>query len=248
MLDVDGTVAPIAPTPAGAVVPETTRDTLRRLVALPGVAVALVSGRSATDAWALAGVPGAWVIGNHGFELRNPDGRMDDAGPAAPYRDAIKTAAERLRECESRIHGALVEYKGWTISFHYRLVAPEQVDRVIDCAHEVAHSLGLRITEGKKIAELRPPLDINKGTATVELAGRFGALNRDGSVLYAGDDRTDEDAFRELRARSPRAVTVHVASSDEQLNPPTQAEITLPSTAELREALDWIASRRSARR
>ena len=59
MLDIDGTLSPIARRPQDAIVPEQTRDVLRRLAKLPGVTLALVSGRSASDAWGVAGVDGA---------------------------------------------------------------------------------------------------------------------------------------------------------------------------------------------
>ena len=246
MLDVDGTVAPIAPTPAGATIPPETRETLRRIVRLPATTLTLVSGRSAADTTRLAQVDGAWIIGNHGFELRNPDGSVDVAESVLPYKHAVAEAARQL-EAAANIPGALVEPKGWTISYHYRLVAPADIPRLLERARSMAVAHGLRITEGKKLVELRPPVEINKGTATVELASRLGALERNGCVIYAGDDRTDEDAFRALRGRSPRAITIHItALSDERLEPPTVAELAMESPAELREALDWLVGYRAA--
>jgi len=246
MLDVDGTVAPIAPTPAGAIVPPETRETLRRVVELPSTTLTLVSGRSAADTNRLVQVDGAWIIGNHGFELRNPDGSVDVADSVLPYEHAIADAARQL-DTAADIPGALIEHKGWTISCHYRLVAPADIPALLDRAKQVAATHGLRITEGKKIVELRPPVAINKGTASVELASRLGALERNGCVIYAGDDRTDEDAFRALRDRSPRAITIHIkALADERLVPPTVAELTMESPAELRAALDWLVGYRAA--
>jgi trehalose-phosphatase len=244
MLDVDGTLAPIAPTPEQALVPEPTRDTLRRLVALPGAVVAVVSGRSASDAWRMVGVDGVWVVGNHGFEMRTPDGQLSPIDAVRPYEQAIADASHQLSAAEPVIPGAIVENKRWTMSVHYRLVDPAAVPGLIERAHAVARSLGLRVTEGKKIVELRPPVDVNKGTASVLLAERAGALTETASVLYAGDDRTDEDAFEALRARSPRSVTVHIASSHEQLGG-TRAEVVLDSPDELREALELVVARRS---
>ena len=244
MLDVDGTLAPIAPTPEQAMVPSETRETLRRLAELPGVVLALVSGRSAADAWRLAGVAGAWVIGNHGFELRTPDGQLSPLEVVRPHEDAIAEAAHMLSSVEPVVPGALVENKRWTMSLHYRLVDPAEVPALLERVRDVARTLGLRVTEGKKIIELRPPVDVNKGTATVSLARHVGALAPDASLLYAGDDRTDEDAFAALRAESPRAVTVHVRGAQESMGG-TRAEVVLDSTDQLREALDLIVARRS---
>ena len=244
LLDVDGTLAPIAPTPEQAMVPHETRDTLRRLAALPGVVVALVSGRSAADAWRMAGVEGAWVIGNHGFELRTPDGQLSPVDVVRPYEDKIAEAAHQLSAVEPVVPGAIVENKRWTMSVHYRLVDSSEVDALIARARDVASALGLRVTEGKKIVELRPPVDVDKGTASLSLAQHLGAVRPDASLLYAGDDRTDEDAIAVLRERNPRAVTIHISGANERLGG-TRAEVVLNSTDELREALDLIIARRS---
>src|ERR1051326_1369447 len=74
LLDVDGTLAPIAPTPAEARVPDETRRAVAALVALAGVHVALVTGRIATEGLDMLAVDGLWAIGNHGAERRTPDG------------------------------------------------------------------------------------------------------------------------------------------------------------------------------
>jgi trehalose-phosphatase len=248
MLDIDGTISPIAPRPGDAIIPAATHDALRQLVALPGVVVSLVSGRSAADSWRLAGLPGAWVVGNHGLELRDPDGRLTTPQKVRPYEAAIADAARLLRPIELTVPGAMVENKRWTLSLHYRLVEPSATQALIERASEVARELGLRVMEGKKIIELRPPVDVNKGTATTLLAERLGALRDGASVMYAGDDRTDEDAFRALRARNPRAVTARIDASDvDPREIPTHAEFVLGSPDELRQVLEWLATRRKTR-
>lgn len=237
MLDVDGTLAPIASTPALAHVPSATRLLLGRLAKLPDTVVALISGRTAADAQRLAGVPGAWVIGNHGYELMSPEGHMSVQNEAATYEDAIAEAARRLAGVEM-IEGALLEDKRWTLSVHYRNVE-RGVHELENRVRSVAADLGLRVTDGKKVVELRPPIDTDKGTAALEFAMRHSAIPA-GAAFYAGDDRTDEDAFRALR-RSGRAVTLLVGSNDPA---GTDAEIVLPSPAELHELLAWLMQRR----
>jgi trehalose 6-phosphate phosphatase len=243
MLDVDGTLAPIAPTPEAAAIPAATRSTLARLAALPSVTLAFVSGRSAADAWRMTGIEGTWVIGNHGFELRTPDGVLTPVDSVRPYETMIIEASRALSEAAHGVAGAIVENKRWTISLHYRMVDPEAVPVLTTRARAVAERLGLWLTEGKKIVELRPPVHVNKGTATVALGEELGVFREKASVLYAGDDRTDEDAFTELRARQPRAVTVHVAATDGAVH--SGAEVVVRSTEELRATLDWIVARRS---
>ncbi len=248
LLDVDGTLAPIAKRPGEAVVPAASRDALRALAALPRTTVALVSGRAAADAWRVAGVPGVWVIGNHGLELRHPDGGVTVDPGAADFEDAIALAARRLETETAAVQGTIVENKRWTISLHYRMADPGAARWLMELARDVAASLGLVTFEGRMIVELRPPVPVNKGTASVTLGTRVGALGGDGAILYAGDDRTDEDAFRELRACDARAVTIRIGGRSDGQTRETSAEFRLESPEELRSVLEWLIARRTPTR
>lgn len=235
LLDLDGTIAPIAPTPALAQVPTSTRFLLDRLALLPRVVIALVSGRGAEDAQRIAGVDGAWVVGNHGYELMDPHGAVTVRPEAAVYESAMAEAERQLSTLDF-MEGALVENKRWTISVHYRNVKSD-VTALETRARRVAADLGLRVTEGKKVIEFRPPIAVDKGTASLEFVQRHGLLP-DGAALYAGDDRTDEDAFCALRP-TKRAVTIQVGGS-----PATSAELQVASPAQLHEILSWLVTRR----
>jgi trehalose-phosphatase len=100
----------------------------------------------------------------------------------------------------------------------------------------IADQYGLRLTEGKGVLELRPPVEHDKGTAVLALARRLGGLVPGTSVIFAGDDQTDEDAFRTLRRHNPDAVTVRVAEDDV----PTAAEFRLPDPEAVRRFLEWL--------
>nr|MBA3891979.1 trehalose-phosphatase [Gemmatimonadaceae bacterium] len=89
LLDVDGTLSPIAPTPGAAFVPAATRMSVERLAAAPGVHVSLVSGRAAADARQLVGATGVWAVGNHGFERIAPDGSLEADATMAPWQARI---------------------------------------------------------------------------------------------------------------------------------------------------------------
>lgn len=245
MLDVDGTLAPIVPTPDRASVPAETRDAVARLTRLPSTTVVLVSGRAAADAWRVAAVADVWVIGNHGFEIRDPAGRVTADERVRGFDEAIARAAATLQRELGHVPGVIVENKRWTLSLHYRLVDERAVPALVDRAASVAMEQGLRVLDGKKIVELRPPVDINKGTACVAFIERLGIAPGRGSAIYVGDDRTDEDAFRELRSAVPQTVTVRVVSVDEP-EQQTSAEFRLGSLEEVRELLGWIATRRAS--
>jgi trehalose-phosphatase len=242
LLDVDGTLSPIAPRPEYAIVPGATQRVLNELVATPHVFVAVVSGRGADDARRLICVEGAWVIGNHGIEVAAPNQPPAVREDVARYGDAISEAARRACVFAASTHGVLVEDKRWTLSVHYRLAHPQIVGELTARVNAIADELGLVVTHGKEVLELRPPVSIDKGSAAVELARTLGADGAAASLFCAGDDRTDEDMFREVRAHQPRAVTVRVGvmSSDQV----TGAEFSVDDTDAMRELLQSILTRR----
>ena len=245
MLDVDGTLAPIAPTPEQAAVPPATLAVVRQLAAIPGITLAFISGRAAADTWRMTGVDGAWVAGNHGIELRGPDGDVVVDASVLRHEADLAAAAQILQADLGSINGAIVENKRWTISVHYRLVADADVARLQERSRQVASERDLRILEGKKIVELRPPAEVNKGTAVKILLQRAGITRGRGSAMYVGDDRTDEDAFGALRESLPGSVTVRVEAQSGSA-PTTLAEFSVVDTEELRALLEWIVERRAA--
>ncbi len=192
VFDVDGTLAPIAPRPEDAVVPEQTRGLLEQLVPRYAL-VACISGRPGDEAAEIVGVEGVVCVGEHGLEL---DPRAKEWAPAvAEFADSVAWPAERKR---------------LSVSFHFRTADDEQaavteLRRVADGAA----AAGLRPRWGRKVLEVRPPLDADKGTAIRMLLDER-ALRR---ALYAGDDSTDLDAFRGLDGLD-LAVRVAVVSDE----------------------------------
>jgi len=259
MLDVDGTLAPIAPRPEDATVPRETSRVIAALAALPDVRVALVSGRAAADARRMVGVANVWVIGNHGFEVVSPDGGELARPELEHWRSAVARAARRIAPLVAPVRGVLLEDKRWTLSIHYRLAEPAVVPKLIESVERVAAPLGLVVTRGKMVLEVRPDVRLDKGTAVLRLATELGALPgtdnglpptvpdgeqtagaAHGSALFVGDDRTDEDAFRALRTRSTRPVTVRVTHGEEMT---TAAEFSVEDPAAVRAFLEWLLER-----
>jgi len=245
LLDVDGTLSPIAPRPDYATIPEETQDILRELARTAGVHVAFISGRSVADVRRMMGVEHAWVIGNHGIEVAEPDRSPRTRETVAPYEATIRQAVRRCEEIARDKPGVLVENKRWTMSVHYRLAHPTIVPSLEADISTIATQLRLLLTHGKEVLELRPPVDIDKGVAAVELARRLHAVDG-GSVLCAGDDRTDEDMFRSLREVYAPSVTVRVGVEPGRPAPDTNAEFSVGDTTEMRALLEWILARRRA--
>ena len=237
LLDIDGTLAPIAPRPELAIVPVETQQILHELTVLPGVYVVFVTGRGATDGRRLAGVDGGWMIGNHGMELAHPGKAARARDDVAPFESSVADAAATLERLATARgwEGVLVENKRLTLSVHYRLAQPGIVPELIGEVARIGEEHGLRATQGKEVLELRPPIAVDKGTAALELAESLGATHDDASLFAAGDDRTDEDLFRALRQRQPRAVTVRVGDAAS-----TEAEFSVPDTDAMRELLLFL--------
>jgi trehalose 6-phosphate phosphatase len=241
-LDVDGTLAPIAERPEYAIVPPTTQRIVSELTKSAHTHVVIISGRSARDARRLIGVPEVWVIGNHGIEVARPNAEPTVRHDIAPFERAIADAVEECNRIADSAPGVIVEDKRWTLSVHHRLADPAIVPAVSSHVAQVAQRLGLRVTVGKEVLEMRPPVEVSKGTAAVELSRELGALADTASLFCAGDDRTDEDAFVDLRIAQPLAVTVRVASSDAPAT--TAAEFEVGDTDEMRTLLEIVLEQR----
>ena len=242
LLDVDGTLAPIAERPDYAAVPPATQRVLVDLVAAPETFVSLVSGRSARDARRLVNVKGVWVLGNHGIELARPNSPPSVRRDVAQYENQIAAAVDRCSSLADSIPGVIVEDKRWTLSVHYRLADRQIIPALSAHVADIANQLGLRVTVGKEVLEVRPPVDVNKGTASIALAQMLDALEAGASVFCAGDDRTDEDAFRALRLAQPSAVTVFVGTDAGILT--TGAEFSVADPDDVRALLEAILEQR----
>jgi trehalose 6-phosphate phosphatase len=215
LLDVDGTLAPIAPRPADARVPEETRAEVLRLAGTYAL-VACISGRTGAEARRLVGVDGVRYVGSHGLELE-PE--------AAGWRDRIRSFAAGV--------DWPVEDKGLTVSFHYRQAEDEEAALAqLEEVAERARREGLVPRFGRKVLEIRPPVRADKGTAVRRLLADAD-LQR---ALYAGDDTTDLDGFRALEGLE-LGVRVAVSSDEGPEDLVRGADLVVGSPAELVELL-----------
>ncbi len=245
-LDIDGTLSPIAPRPEYAIVPAATQTMLDELAQLRGVHVVVVTGRSAGDGRRMVCTDRVWVIGNHGFETAQPGGQPTPRADVERFAPAVAQANEAACAVAAKPdrHGVIVENKRWTLSVHYRLAHPRIVPDLTAEIEGIASDAGLRVTHGKEVLELRPPLAIDKGSASVDLAESLGATHDGASLFAAGDDRTDEDMFRGLRAHQPRTVTVRVGADLPGVE--TDAEFSVADTEAMYDLLSAIAALRRA--
>lgn len=194
--DYDGTLTPIVDAPEEADLSSKMRERLVRLK--DNCPVGIVSGRSLSNLKSKVGIEGIYYSGNHGYEIEGPDLKFlkREAKRAEP---AIKEICESIEKKFNTTEGVLVENKKFTASIHYRLVEKSDIPRVKEIVEEEVEPYKKRnIVEtsyGKKVFEIRPKLDWDKGKAVSLLRDKVG-FDKEGTTIYLGDDETDEDVFR----------------------------------------------------
>jgi len=185
--DLDGTLAPIADDPENIEVSAAVKGELACLK--DAAAVAIITGRSRSNAQKHLGIVPDYLIGNHGAEgLPGWEDRLEN------FRLLVGKWDEQLRSMlpDSISPGILIENKGLTLSVHYRMApnrktAHAHVLRAIYCLEPKPR----RVT-GKYVENLLPVASPDKGTALLDLMQRDGCQKG----FFAGDDITDEDVFR----------------------------------------------------
>jgi trehalose 6-phosphate phosphatase len=216
LFDIDGTLAPIVSDPEDAGVPEETRELLRQ-VATRYALVACVTGRRTLEARWIVGVEELIYAGNHGLELLRPGASDPELDPS------IADGARRARDFVGRLDaedvsaaGLRLESKGPIQALHWRgapdeSAAVRQAERIAGAAE----AEGLVPHWGRKVLEIRPVADIDKGTAVERLLADTEVQ----FSLFGGDDRGDLDAFaalgRMVDAGSLRAAARVGVASDE---------------------------------
>jgi len=197
-LDYDGTLTPIVSHPEDASLSESMRQTLQSLAArLP---VAILSGRDLEDIRGRVLVDGIVYAGSHGFDIAGAGGLRRQLGDV--YLPVLDAAEDELREALEDIAGAQLERKHFSVAAHYRNVNENDAGGVALAVEAVAAKhRELRRMDGKKVYELLPDINWNKGKAVLWLLETLEVERGKALPIYIGDDRTDEDAFRALEKR-----------------------------------------------
>lgn len=208
LLDFDGTLAEIVLEPAAARPRPGALTALRALAAREDVRLGVVSGRALDDLAARLGpVPGAWLAGSHGAELRDPRGRTQVLVQAGPARPALERFLEQARALGGA--GLRVEDKGQAVAVHLRGLPDLQAQALSQSLAARARALcadaPVSWLEGKAVLELRAH-GASKGAAAEALLERWGA--GPWALLAAGDDRTDEELFAAVLARGGTTIKV----------------------------------------
>ena len=239
-LDYDGTLTPIVSQPEYALLADDMRAVLKRLASL--CTVAIMSGRDRGDVERLVGLPELIYAGSHGFDIAGPRGlRLEYAGGVDRLPD-LDAAEGELEPFVVSVSGARVERKRFAIAVHYRNLDESDVPRVAAGVRAVlARHKRLRMSGGKKVFELRPDIDWDKGRAVMWLLEALG-LGPEGVIpMYVGDDVTDEDAFRALYGRGIGVVVGEPPY-------PSRATYSLRDTDEVQRFLGDLVNQLTAER
>lgn len=188
-LDYDGTLTPIVDDPDKAFLPEDMKKVLEQLAdQLP---VAVISGRDRPDVQKLVKLENIYYAGSHGFDIAGPDKKEINPDKVEDFLPSLDQADKEIRKKIKDIEGAWVERKKFAIAVHYRKVEEKNTDQVKQAVEEVARAHPkLRQSGGKKIFELRPDMDWDKGNALIWLLDKLDLDRSEVVPIFIGDDVT----------------------------------------------------------
>ena len=231
-LDYDGTLTPIVERPELATLPEETRETLRQLAEL--CTVGIISGRDRENVHRLVNLDSLFYAGSHGFDISGPQDCKIQHELGIPFLPVLDQAEALLNELLNSVKGTLIERKKFSIAVHYRLVNSCDLEAVrVAVERVVSQYTNLRITEGKKVYDLQPRIEWDKGKALLWLMDSLNLPHNQVVPLYVGDDLTDEDAFRVLQNNGVGIVVEETAR-------PTYAIHRLNNTVEVHQFLEHL--------
>lgn len=231
-LDYDGTLTPIVSQPEKALLPDSMRQTLQALVM--HAPVAILSGRDLDDVRQRVNISAIVYAGSHAFDIAGPRGLSKEL--AREFLPRLDLVEKEVGKQLAGIPGARLERKRFSIAAHYRNVNESDVPKVERAVSKVAaRHRELRKMHGKKVYELLPDIDWDKGKALLWLLENLGLERATVRPIYIGDDRTDEDAFRALEKSG-----VGILVSEEPR--PTSASYSLKDPTEVKRFLHELVA------
>ncbi|XP_022774946.1 probable trehalose-phosphate phosphatase J isoform X2 [Durio zibethinus] len=208
-LDYDGTLSPIVEDPDRAFMSKKMRKTVRKLAKC--FPTAIVSGRCRDKVYKFVKLAELYYAGSHGMDIKGPEKRSKSKKdsesvlfqPASEFLPMIDEVYKQLAETTKSTPGAKVENNKFCLSVHFRCVDEKKWSELAQQVRSVLKKYPkLRLTQGRKVLEIRPTIKWDKGKALEFLLESLGFANcANVFPVYIGDDRTDEDAFKILRDR-----------------------------------------------
>ncbi len=193
--DFDGTLTRIEETPDKVRFRPVARFVVEELSG--NYTVGVISGRALPEIKKLVGIRGIFYSGNHGVEIEGPGLRFVEPNSARSVK-FIDSLVPRLRR-KLKPYGTLIQHKKYSIAVHYRTVEARLVRRLLDDLEAITlapvRAGKIRLQLGKKVVEIKAPVEWDKGRAVEKILQKAG---KHGRVFFFGDDMTDEYGFRKV--------------------------------------------------
>lgn len=193
--DFDGTLAEIEQTPDKVTFRPIARFIVEELA--KNYTVGIITGRALPEIKKLVGIRGIFYSGNHGVEIEGPGLRFVEKNSASAVKfigSLVQTIRRKLKP-----YGAIVQPKKYSVAVHYRTVEPRLVRDLLDDLEVITRAPvkagKIRLQLGKKVVEIKPPVDWDKGKAIEKIIRKCGKTGR---VFFFGDDMTDEYGFKKV--------------------------------------------------
>ena len=240
LTDLDGTLSELVSNPEDSVVSRQISDPLTALCRELHL-VAVITGRSASQARQIVGIDEMLYVGNHGLEQWEK-GELSIPASVQPHLQALGKLKLSLRS-RIAIPGVSFEDKGVSFAIHYRNAsAPEEAGRLVQEAVDREVGEAFRQVGGKMVINILPPVELTKGTAVHDLAEGHDLE----SLVYIGDDVTDLDAFRAVdrlvKDGRCEGLKIGVVGADAPGEIADESDYTLGSVGEVGWFLDWLSA------
>ncbi|GAB4861203.1 hypothetical protein Ancab_036361 [Ancistrocladus abbreviatus] len=242
-LDYDGTLSPIVEDPDRAFMSDEMRAAVREVA--KHFPTAIVSGRCRDKVYSFVRLAELYYAGSHGMDIRGPaqghkHNEVNQAvlcQPASEFLPVIDEVYGILLEKIKSTEGAKVENNKFCLSIHFRCVEEKRWGELAEQVKEILKNYPkLRLTQGRKVLEIRPTIKWDKGKALEFLLESLGFANSgDVMPIYIGDDNTDEDAFKELRKKN-QGLGILVSKFPKETN----ASYTLKEPSEVKSFLQRL--------
>jgi len=239
LLDYDGTLAPIALHSDETNMDPYSMKFLNKLSLNSNIFIAFISGRGVDDVKSTIGIRNCTYAGNHGMEIIFRNRERWEYALTDYLKEQFLGMIEAMEEAKVAMHGAYVENKGSSISYHYNEVPQAYQEELTNETRKIIRSFGFIANEAKGVIEGQPPVDWNKGNAALLILEKeFGNdWQSHIKVIFAGDDTTDENAMKSLKGN---AISFRISES---LQEETAADYLLPSTNAVSYLLQWLESK-----
>ncbi|MBS3819053.1 trehalose-phosphatase [bacterium] len=233
-LDYDGTLTPIVEKPEDAVLSDDMRRVISELAKY--CTVGIISGRDLQDVRSKVRLEQILFAGSHGFDVHGPQGEKFTLQKGKEFLPELDEAEKKLKQQLASIENSQVERKKFSIAVHFRRVEQKKISQV-ETAVDRVHSQykNLKKNKGKKVLELQPNIDWDKGKALLWLMKELGMDLSSTLPFYIGDDVTDEDAFKVLQTRG---ISILVSQKAQK----SYAKYILKNPDEVKEFLENLLS------